>query len=81
MSLPELLGYAIVSLPFWERDQLTGSDKGKKYLRGKLDNRSIDLELDDTPCPAPKEQPTAPQPASRQLMMSADGYFCYRDTL
>jgi hypothetical protein len=32
----ELLGYTVVSLPFWEWDQLTGSDKRKEYLRGKL---------------------------------------------
>jgi hypothetical protein len=31
----ELLGYTVVSLPFWEWDQLTGSDE-KEYLRGKL---------------------------------------------
>jgi hypothetical protein len=34
----ELLGYTVVSLPFWEWDQLTltGSDERKKYLRGNL---------------------------------------------
>ena len=32
----ELLGYIVVSLPFWEWDQLTGSDERKEYLRGKL---------------------------------------------
>jgi hypothetical protein len=32
----ELLGYTVISLPFWEWDQLTGSDERKKYLRGKL---------------------------------------------
>jgi hypothetical protein len=32
----ELLGYTVVSLPFWEWDQLTGSDERKEYLRGKL---------------------------------------------
>jgi len=32
----ELLGYTVVSLPFWEWDQLTGSHERKKYLRGKL---------------------------------------------
>jgi hypothetical protein len=32
----ELLGYTVVSLPFWEWDQLTGSEERKKYLRGKL---------------------------------------------
>jgi hypothetical protein len=32
----ELLGYTVVSLPFWEWDQLTGSDERKKYIRGKL---------------------------------------------
>jgi hypothetical protein len=32
----ELLGYTVVSLPFWEWGQLTGSDKRKEYLRGKL---------------------------------------------
>ena len=32
----ELLGYTVVSLPFWEWDQLTGSDKRKEYLRSKL---------------------------------------------
>ena len=32
----ELLGYTVVSLPFWEWDQLTGSDARKEYLRGKL---------------------------------------------
>ena len=32
----ELLGYTVVSLPFWEWDQLTGSDERTEYLRGKL---------------------------------------------
>ena len=32
----ELLGYSVVSLPFWEWDQLTGSDEREEYLRGKL---------------------------------------------
>jgi hypothetical protein len=32
----ELLGYTVVSLPFWEWDQLTGSDERKEYLSGKL---------------------------------------------
>jgi hypothetical protein len=32
----ELLGYTVVSLPFWEWDQLTGSDERREYLRGKL---------------------------------------------
>ena len=32
----ELLGYTVVSVPFWEWDQLTGSDERKEYLRGKL---------------------------------------------
>ena len=32
----ELLGYTVVSLPFWEWDQLTGSDERKEYLKGKL---------------------------------------------
>ena len=32
----ELLGYTVVSLPFWEWDQLTESDERNKYLRGKL---------------------------------------------
>jgi hypothetical protein len=32
----ELLGYTVVSLPFWEWDRLTGSDERKEYLRGKL---------------------------------------------
>jgi hypothetical protein len=32
----ELLGYTVVSLPFWEWGQLTGSDERKEYLRGKL---------------------------------------------
>jgi hypothetical protein len=35
----ELLGYTVVRLPFWEWDQLTGSDElseRKEYLRGKL---------------------------------------------
>jgi hypothetical protein len=32
----ELLGYNVVSLPFWEWDQLTGSNERKEYLRGKL---------------------------------------------
>jgi hypothetical protein len=32
----ELLGYTVVSLSFWEWDQLTGSDERKEYLRGKL---------------------------------------------
>jgi hypothetical protein len=32
----ELLGYTVVSLPFWEWHQLTGNDERKEYLRGKL---------------------------------------------
>jgi hypothetical protein len=32
----ELLGYTVVSLPFWEWNQLTRSDERKEYLRGKL---------------------------------------------
>jgi hypothetical protein len=32
----ELLGYTVVSLPFWEWDQLTRSDERTEYLRGKL---------------------------------------------
>jgi hypothetical protein len=32
----ELLGYTVVSLPFWEWEQLTGSKERKEYLRGKL---------------------------------------------
>jgi hypothetical protein len=32
-----MLGYTVVSLPFWEWDQLTGSEERKEYLRGKLD--------------------------------------------
>jgi hypothetical protein len=32
----ELLGYRLVSVPFWEWDRLTGSDERKKYLRGKM---------------------------------------------
>ena len=32
----ELLGYTVVGLPFWEWDQLTGSDERKECLRGKL---------------------------------------------
>ena len=32
----ELLGYTVVSLPFWEFNQLAESDKRKEYLRGKL---------------------------------------------
>jgi hypothetical protein len=32
----ELLGFTVVSLPFWEWDQLTGNDERKEYLRGKL---------------------------------------------
>ena len=32
----ELLGYTVVSLPFWEWDQLKGSDEKKEYLRVKL---------------------------------------------
>ena len=32
----ELLGYTVVSVPFWEWGQLTGSDKRKEYLMGKL---------------------------------------------
>ena len=31
-----LLGYTVVSLPFWEWNKLTGSDERKEYLRGKL---------------------------------------------
>jgi hypothetical protein len=32
----ELLGYTVVSLPFWEWNQLTESDERKEYLRDKL---------------------------------------------
>jgi hypothetical protein len=32
----ELLGYTVVSLSFWEWDQLTGSDEREAYLRVKL---------------------------------------------
>jgi hypothetical protein len=32
----ELLGYTVVNLPFWEWDQLTGSDERQEYLRGQL---------------------------------------------
>jgi hypothetical protein len=32
----ELLGYTVVSLPFWEWGQLKTSDERKEYLRGKL---------------------------------------------
>jgi hypothetical protein len=32
----DLMGYTVVSLPFWEWDQLTGNDERKEYLRGKL---------------------------------------------
>ena len=32
----ELLGYTVVSLPFWEWDQLTGSDERRKDIRHKL---------------------------------------------
>jgi len=32
----ELLGYTVVSLPFWEWDQLTGRQERTEYLRGKL---------------------------------------------
>jgi hypothetical protein len=32
----ELLGYSVVSLPFWEWAHLSGSDERKEYLRGKL---------------------------------------------
>jgi hypothetical protein len=32
----ELLGYTVVSLPFWEWGQLAGSDESKEYLMGKL---------------------------------------------
>ena len=32
----ELLGYTVVSLPFWEWDHLTGSNERKEYLRNKL---------------------------------------------
>jgi hypothetical protein len=32
----ELLGYTVVSLPFWEWNELTGSDERQEYLRGKL---------------------------------------------
>jgi hypothetical protein len=32
----ELLAYTVVSLPFWEWNQLTGSDERKEHLRGKL---------------------------------------------
>ena len=29
----ELLGYTVVNLPFWDWNQLTGSDERKEYLR------------------------------------------------
>ena len=32
----ELLGYTVVSLPFWKSSELKGSDERKEYLRGKL---------------------------------------------
>jgi hypothetical protein len=32
----ELLGYNVVSLPFWEWGQMTGCNERKEYLRGKL---------------------------------------------
>jgi hypothetical protein len=32
----ELLGYTVVSLPFWDWYQLTGRDERKEYLRAKL---------------------------------------------
>jgi hypothetical protein len=32
----DLLVYSVVSLPFWEWDQLSGSDEREEYLRGKL---------------------------------------------
>lgn len=32
----ELLGYAVVRLPFWEVDRRMGSDDSKEYLRGIL---------------------------------------------
>jgi hypothetical protein len=32
----ELLGYTVVSLPFWEWNRLTESDERKEYLRDKL---------------------------------------------
>ncbi len=32
----ELLGYIVVSLPFWDWYQLTGRDERKEYLRAKL---------------------------------------------
>ena len=32
----ELLGYAVVRLPFWEVDQRKGSDERKESLRGIL---------------------------------------------
>jgi hypothetical protein len=32
----ELLGYTVVSVPFWEWYRLTGSDQRKEYLSGKL---------------------------------------------
>jgi hypothetical protein len=32
----ELLGYTVVNLPFWDWNQLTGSDERKEYLWGKL---------------------------------------------
>jgi hypothetical protein len=31
MGSAELLGYTVVSLPFWEWDLLTGSDARKEY--------------------------------------------------
>ncbi len=39
----ELLDHALVRLPFWEWDRLTGSDERKEYLRTKL-HISRDLE-------------------------------------
>ena len=32
----ELLGYTVVSLPFWKSSELQESDERKEYLRGKL---------------------------------------------
>jgi hypothetical protein len=32
----ELLGYTVVSLPYWEWDSLKKSDKRKEYVKDKL---------------------------------------------
>ena len=32
----ELLGYILVSMPYWEWDGLSGMDERRKYLRGRL---------------------------------------------